>query len=337
MSNEATGTILIIGASGNMGTMLRSRLAAPGRTLRLFSRSAASPAAPGESVEIVTGTVTDLDAVLAASEGVDAVIHLGGISQEAPFGEILQTNVAGTFCVLEAAHRQGVPRVLLASSNHAIGYASRDDAGPDGLPPDHPPRPDSYYGWGKTAMESLGRLYADTYGMDVFNLRIGSCFDTPEDARMLATWLSPDDAARLVEACLRTDRGGHRLIWGVSRNTRRWWSLAAGEAIGYHPVDDAEAFAEAMIGEFGEPDPELPVHRLVGGQTCAVPLGARVGQSVAEASGSPKAIAIPNPSMRLPAAPTTRAVPTIGATATSTASACAFVTPTASAVSRLST
>ncbi len=91
---------------------------------------------------------------------------------------------------------------------------------------------------------------------------------------MLGHLVVPDDAGRLVEVCLRTDRSGHHLIWGVSANTRRWWSLAAGEAIGYHPVDDAEAFAEAMIGE---PDPDLPVHRLVGGQTCAVPLGARVG------------------------------------------------------------
>jgi len=277
MSNDATQTVLIIGASGNMGRMLRSRLAKPGRTLRLFSRSAARPAAPGEAVEIVTGTVTDLDDVLAACEGVSAVVHLGGISQEAPFEEILQTNVAGTYCVLEAAHRQGVPRVLLASSNHAIGYATRADAAADGLPADLPARPDSYYGWGKTAMESLGRLYVDTYGMDVFNLRIGSCFDAPDDGRTLATWLSPDDAARLVEACLNTEHGGHHLIWGVSRNTRRWWSLAAGEAIGYHPVDDAEVFAEAIIGEFGEPDLDQPVHRLVGGQTCAVPLGARVG------------------------------------------------------------
>ena len=277
MGNDAHETILITGASGNMGRMLRSRLAGPGRTLRLLSRSAVPPASAGESVETVVGTVTDLDAVSAACEGVSAVIHLGGISQEAPFEEILQANVAGTYCVLEAAHRQGVPRVMLASSNHAVGYASRADSAGVGLPADLPPRPDSFYGWGKTAMESLGRLYVDTYGMDVFNLRIGSCFDVPTDARTLSTWLSPDDAARLVEACLATEHRGHHLIWGISRNTRRWWSLTAGEAIGYHPVDDAEAFADAIIGRLGEPDLDQAVHHLVGGQTCAVPLGERVG------------------------------------------------------------
>lgn len=277
MSNDSTETVLITGASGNMGTMLRARLARPGRTLRLLSRSGVPPAADGESVETVIGSVTDLESVVAACEGVDAVIHLGGISQEAPFEDILQANVVGSYCVLEAAHRRGVPRVILASSNHAVGYRSRAESPPDGLPADLPPRPDSYYGWGKTAVESLGRLYVDTYGLDVYALRIGSCFDVPADTRTLSTWLSPDDAARLMEACLRTDVGGHQLIWGVSRNTRRWWSLAAGEAIGFHPVDDAEHYAPALISEHGEPDLQQPVHQLVGGQTCAVPLGARIG------------------------------------------------------------
>jgi uronate dehydrogenase len=277
VSDEVKERILITGAGGNMGRMLRSRLAGPGRVLRLLNRSPIAPAEPGEAVEIVTATVTDLNALIAAFEGVDTVIHLGGISQEAPFEEILETNVAGSYCVLEAARRQGVRRVLLASSNHAIGYTSRDDAEAAGiLPADLPPRPDSFYGWGKTAMESLGRLYVDTYGMDVFCLRIGSCFPAPVDLRTLATWLSPDDAGRLVEACLSTDHGGYQLIWGVSRNSRRWWSLTAGEAIGYHPVDDAENFAGPLLAEFGEPDVDQPVHRLVGGQTCAVPLGERM-------------------------------------------------------------
>lgn len=276
MNDHVTERILITGAGGNMGRMLRTRLAAPGRVLRLLNRSPVAAAAPGEAVEIVTATVTDLDAMIAAADGVDAVIHLGGISQEAPFEEILQSNVMGSYCVLEAARRQGVARVLLASSNHAVGYTSRDDSPPPGLPANLPPRPDSFYGWGKTAMESLGRLYVDTYGMDVFCLRIGSCFEMPLDVRTLATWMSPDDAARLVEACLDTDQRGYQTIWGVSRNTRRWWSLEAGEKIGYHPVDNAEDFAGPLLAEYGEPDLDLPVHRLVGGQTCAVPLGQRV-------------------------------------------------------------
>jgi len=202
MTDAPQERVLITGSGGNMGRMLRARLAAPGRTLRLLNRSPVTPAGPDEAVEIVTASVTDFSAVVAACEGVDAIIHLGGLSGEAPFEDILHTNVLGSHHLLEAARRQGVRKVLLASSNHAVGYFSRDDAPPDGLPADLPPRPDSLYGWSKTAVESLGRLYADTYPLDVYCLRIGSCFEVPFNVRHLSTWLSPDDSARLINACL---------------------------------------------------------------------------------------------------------------------------------------
>ena len=150
--------VLITGAGGNMGRMLRQRLSAPSRTLRLLNRSPLTPAGKGEAVETISASVTDFSAVLAACEGVDAVIHLGGLSGEAPLGDVLHTNIGGSHHVLEAARQQGVRKVVLASSNHAVGYFSRDDAPADGLPADLPPRPDSLYGWSKTAVESLGRL-----------------------------------------------------------------------------------------------------------------------------------------------------------------------------------
>jgi len=141
------------------------------------------------------------------------------------------------------------------------------------LPADLFPRPDPYYGWSKTAMEAQGRSYADTYGLDVYCLRIGSCFPVPTDVRHLSTWLSPDDSTRLMNACLRTDNGGFHLIWGVSANTRRWWSLKAGEQIGYQPVDDAEIFADELIEKLGEADLGQPEHHLVGGALCGSALG----------------------------------------------------------------
>ena len=100
--------------------------------------------------------------------------------------------------------------------------------------------PDSYYGWSKTAVESLGRLFGARTGLDVLAVRIGSCFPEPNGERALATWMSPDDVARLVEAFLVAPPVGYRCIWGVSDNTRRWWSLEEGRAMGYEPVDDAE-------------------------------------------------------------------------------------------------
>jgi uronate dehydrogenase len=250
-------TILMTGASGAIGQMLRQRLVQ--HELRLTDVRAQ------DGVDALD--VTDAAAVEEACRGVDAIVHLGGITGEGPFEDVLAVNVRGTERVLQAAHRTGVPRVVLASSNHAAGLYERADAGPDGLPDDVPPRPDSYYGWSKAAMETLGRLHHDRHGTHVICLRIGSCTDHPTDSRDLSVWLSPDDAARLVQAALTAT--GWRLVWGISANTRRWWSTAGGRAIGYHPRDNAEPWAATV----GEPDHTTAEHRLVGGTMATSPLG----------------------------------------------------------------
>lgn len=258
-------TLLVTGAAGGVGKLLRPRLSGK---LRLLDIAPQDPPGPDEDVELVTASVTDFDAMTEACAGVDAILHLGGQSVEAPWEEILAVNVDGTRTVLEAARQTGVGRVILASSNHAVGYYTRADAGPEGLPADAPVRPDTYYGFSKAAVEALGRLYHDRFGMDVICLRIGSCFPKPGNVRGLATWMSPEDGARLIETCLTVSEPRFRIVWGISRNTRRWWSLAEGEAIGYVPQDDAEVFASEYAGE------DEPAY--LGGQFLDVPLGSRM-------------------------------------------------------------
>jgi len=254
--------LLITGSEGGVGRALRPRLARPGRTLRLLDLTAP---APGPDVQTLTGSVTDPDLMLAACAGVDAVVHLGGISLEAPWEEILDVNINGTRTVLDAAVRAGVPRVVLASSNHATGMTPVPADGD--LPADAAARPDTFYGMSKVAMEALGTLYADRHGLDVSSVRIGTCFERPRSTRDLSTWLSFGDCARLVEACLAAPGpAAHRIIWGMSANTRGFVSHAEGAAIGYHPVDDAEKFA-GEVG--GEPEP------LVGGMFTRFTLGER--------------------------------------------------------------
>jgi NAD(P)-dependent dehydrogenase (short-subunit alcohol dehydrogenase family) len=271
---DPVSRLLMTGAAGNMGRLLRPLLRRDDRVLRLADLTEFDDLAAGEESAVVD--VTDLAAIGKACQDVDAILHLGGLSTEAPFDDILAVNVVGTHNVLRAAVDAGVSRVILASSNHAVGFYRRSadvPAGSDALPDDLPPRPDTFYGWSKAAIESMGALYHHRFGLDVITLRIGTCFAEPTGSRGLSTWLAPTDAALLLEACLTAPRPGFRVVWAVSDNTRRWWSLDGARALGYEPHDDAERFAAARIAEFGEPDPADPVHDLVGGQFCLTPLG----------------------------------------------------------------
>lgn len=262
--------VLITGSAGAIGRMLRTRLARPDRRLRLLDLVRQDDAPDG--AEVVTASVTDRYAMRAACRDVDAVIHLASVPTEVAWSEVLTTSIDGTQCVLEAARLEGVTRVVLASSNHAAGFQLRDPGGAE-LPADVPGRPDTYYGASKVAMEALGALYHDRFGMQVICLRIGSCKPLPTSVRQLATWLSPDDMGRLASAALDAPEAGYTVVWGVSRNTRRWWSLAAGEAIGYRPRDDAERHAAEVIAAHGDGDPDDPELRRVGGGYCTRPLG----------------------------------------------------------------
>lgn len=232
-------TILLTGSSGRIGMSLRSSLPALGWTLRCLDRVPAEPAAastgPSDPDEIVAD-LGDLAALDRAMDGVEAVVHLAGRPTEAPWPAVRNSNIEGMYQLFEAARRAGVPRIVYASSNHAVGFTPRGTAE---LPADTPARPDTLYGVSKVFGEALSRYYVERYGMRVACLRIGTFAEEPPDDRALATWLSPGDCARLVDACLRSPELTFAQVWGISNNRRRWWSLAAGQALGYHPLDDA--------------------------------------------------------------------------------------------------
>ncbi|SFT43436.1 uronate dehydrogenase [Geodermatophilus amargosae] len=257
-----SGPVLLTGAAGEIGTVLREGLPERGWAVRGLDVVEVGEPRPGE--EVLVADVTDLDALTAAAQGAAAVVHMAGIPGESDWAAIAHANVEGTYCVLEAARRADVGRVVLASSNHATGYTGRPASGllreDDGLP-----RPDTYYGVSKVTLEALGSLYADRYGLDVVCLRIGTHAPEPPDLRALATWLSPRDTVALVDAALRAPSPGFRVVWGVSANTRGWWDLTAARSLGYDPQDDAEAYADALLAAYGEADPADPVHARVGG------------------------------------------------------------------------
>jgi uronate dehydrogenase len=227
--------VLITGAAGRIGTVLRAGLRDQFE-LRL------SDIVPVDDPAFVAADLTDAAAVDRAVEGVDAVVHLGGVPDEATFAEVAGPNLAGTFHVLDAARRFGVRRVVYASSNHATGMY------PVGAPLDgaQPPRPDGIYGASKVWGEALGSMFAERFGLEVVCLRIGSFRERPTERRELATWLSHGDAVRLVRAALTAPAVRFEIVYGVSANTRAWWPLTG--RLGYAPQDDAEAFAAEIEG-----------------------------------------------------------------------------------------
>ncbi len=243
---EMTKTLLITGASGAVGSVLRQSLRRPGRHMKLLDIENQPPLGVDEDAQLLTGSFLDPEVLASAVHGVDAVIHLGGLSSAGyQWPDYLAINIDGTHAVLEAARLAGVSRFIYASSNHAVGYARASDFGtvPDYLFP----RPDTFYGVSKAACEALCSLYHDRHGMDAICLRIGSYRSHPSDRRALATWLSPGDCTRLVEAALTVEHPGFRVVWGISANTRRVVSLEEGRAIGYVPKDDAEVYASELL------------------------------------------------------------------------------------------
>ncbi len=251
--------LLMTGAAGGLGQALRERLKANCDTLRLSDRVAFGAA--GTNEEVVLADLADAAAVHAMVEGVDAIVHFGGVSVEGPFGPILQANILGLYNLYEAARKHGVKRILFASSNHVTGFYRQGET----INADAPPRPDGLYGLSKAFGEDLSRFYFDRYGIETACVRIGSSFPEPKDRRMLASWLSFDDLHRLITACLTTPVLGHSIIFGMSNNAVTWWDNSRARHIGYVPQDSSDIFRDAVYARTPEPDLTDPAVQFQGG------------------------------------------------------------------------
>ncbi|MGW7379865.1 NAD-dependent epimerase/dehydratase family protein [Streptomyces sp. NPDC054794] len=256
----APRTVLLTGAAGGLGTLMRDLLPEYGYELRLFDVRPVE----GEA-DAITADLGDRGALREAVRGVDAVLHLAGISLEAPFEKILRANIEGTYNLYEAAREEGIGRIVFASSNHAVGFTPAPRGADPLIPIDTPRRPDTFYGLSKAFGEDLAQLYWDKHGLETVSVRIGSCFARPTSVRMLSVWMSPGDGARLFHAALTAENVGHTVVYGSSANTRLWWDLTTARALGYEPRDDSEPYAEKLIAEQGELDPQNPAHSHLGG------------------------------------------------------------------------
>jgi uronate dehydrogenase len=255
---ERMTTVLITGAAGMIAAELRKRLS-PRFSLKLTDIQPIG--ALSEREQFVAADLADAAALETVMNGVQAVVHLGGVAVEDAWEKIMPANIAGAYNVFEAARRAGVKRIVVASSNHAVGYFPRSQMIDDRVLP----RPDGRYGLSKAFAETLGRLYADKYGLEVFCVRIGAMTLEPEDVRRLATWIHPDDLTSLVEVGLTAPGLQYEIVYGMSDNKRAWWDNGNALRLGYRPRHQSEHYADAVIAREPPHDPHDPVEIYQGG------------------------------------------------------------------------
>jgi uronate dehydrogenase len=254
------GRLLLTGAAGGIGKAIRPRMAEFATRVRLSDLPRALPDDAAAHEEIVACDLADRQEVDALVAGCDAIIHLGGVSVERPFEEVLEANIKGVFNLYEAARRHGVMRVIFASSNHVTGFYRQDEK----IDAHAPKRPDGYYGLSKSFGEDTAQFYFDRYGIETVSIRIGSVFPEPKDRRMMASWLSYDDLHDLLRRSLFTPGVGHTIVFGASANALTWWDNRHAAVLGFEPRDSSEQF-RAKVEAVPPPAAGDPVAVLQGG------------------------------------------------------------------------
>ena len=233
--------LLLTGAAGGLGRVLRERLAPFANVIRLSDIADIAPAT-GAHEEVVPCDLSDKAAVDALVAGCDAIAHFGGVSVERPFEEVLEANIKGVFNLYEAARRHGVKRVVFASSNHVIGFYKHDEH----IDAHAARRPDGYYGLSKSFGEDMAQFYFDRWAIETVSIRIGSSFPEPLNRRMMSTWLSYRDLPTLIEKSLFTPDVKHTVVYGMSANRDLWWDNAAAAHLGFVPQDSSEVFRDKV-------------------------------------------------------------------------------------------
>lgn len=251
--------ILLTGAAGNLGKVLRKEIAHLATHLRLSDMNDMGEAGPNE--EIIEGDVADADLMMDLTKDVDMVVHMGGQANEHTWETVLNANIIGLYNTFEGCRKNGVKRIVWPSSNHAIGFYRREQV----IDASVYPRPDTNYGVSKVFGEGLAQYYWDKYGLEAVSMRIGSCFPKPIDRRMLTTWLSYPDMVHLVERSLIAPRVAHTVIYGVSDNDMKLWDNHMAAHIGYRPKDNAEAYRAEVEAATPEPAPDEAMVKWHGG------------------------------------------------------------------------
>jgi UDP-glucose 4-epimerase len=151
-------------------------------------------------VELIKGDIRDVPALRAATEGMDAVIHMAALRITACAAEpreAFEVMCAGSFNVVEAAHLAGVKKIVAASTASIYGLA-------DSFPTtekDHPYNNRTWYGASKIMLEGLLRSFADMYGTDYVAFRYFNVYGPRMDihgkyTEVLIRWMERIEAGQ---------------------------------------------------------------------------------------------------------------------------------------------
>ncbi|MCH8063370.1 MAG: NAD(P)-dependent oxidoreductase [Chloroflexi bacterium] len=284
--------VLMTGATGYIASQLLSTFQEDYEMVLVDVKNENREGERVDGVEIANLIDTDRSKYAGLFEGVDAVVHLGHKRRS---GEPLDhffdenDNVTMAYNVLRCAYDAGVPRIAIASSNHAADWYEHNlihARKMESLDPYKLPLSDNFYGWAKATYEHLGFLFANGLGgfsddsgrevhtsnlasgrkMGVVMVRIGAPRElelaTYEGApdnykRDLGAYISPRDITQLFQKAIEAPdiENEHGVPWqvvyGISNNTRAFWSLAsARDVLGYEPQDDSEVKYRKDIQSF---------------------------------------------------------------------------------------
>jgi uronate dehydrogenase len=237
--------IVLTGAAGRLGSHLREPLSKMADVL-VSSDLADDVGTLYDGETYIKADLTSLDDMTALLEGADMVVHFGAYGDEAPFDTILGPNIIGAYNVWEAAYKNGVRRVVYASSIHAVGMHPKNEF----IGTDAPHRPDTFYGLAKCFAEDLASMYWDKRGLESVCMRILSAANVG-NPRAVGSWLSYDDLIQLVTRAIDTPVTGFAVIYGVSNNDRAPVDNSKASFLGYRPKDNAEQFATEQFANGG--------------------------------------------------------------------------------------
>lgn len=260
--------IVLTGAAGRLGGICRAPLSQMCDELVSTDRvDSVDNLADNETyVKCDIGERAPVHALL---EGADMVVHFGSIADEAPWEDILRSNILSAYNIWESAHQHGVKRIVFASSIHAVGMHKKHDF----IGVDAAHRPDTYYGLAKCFTEDLASLYWDKRGLETVAMRIASASGKVGNSRALGSWLSDGDLIQLVQKSVTAPTTGFTIVYGVSNNDRAGLDNSGASALGYRPKDNAEEFAAEILASTPPQNNQDPEDMCHGGPFAVVPLG----------------------------------------------------------------